>query len=82
MNRPRHSLAMRKQAVDHLIAYCEKNVPETIIEAAQDAADFLKWAAKREIAMRELDRIERERPEVYAVLTAFPGCDVSIKEPV
>lgn len=59
MTRPRHSLAMRKQAIDHLIAYCEKNVPETIIEAAQDAADFLKWAAKREIAMRELDLIER-----------------------
>ena len=29
---------------------------------------------------RLVDRIERERPEVYAVLTAFPGCEVSIKQ--
>ena len=71
---------MRKSAIDHMVAYCRGKIPETIIEAGEDAADFLKWAARRETAMRELDRIERERPEVYAVLTAFPGCEVSIKQ--
>lgn len=77
MSRPRHSLAMRRQAIEHLIALYRKDCADTILEAAEDAADFLRWAAKRETLLREIDELERKRPEVVAVLNAFPGATIT-----
>lgn len=82
MSRNRHSLAVRRQAVEHLIALCANTASSTVIEAAQDAADFLKWAAKRETLLRDLDHLERHRPEVVAIMTEFPGSSVSLAEPM
>ena len=81
MNRQRHSLAMRKQAIDHLIAHGRSTgISETILEAAEDGADFLAWVVKREKLLRELERLERDRPGLCEALTAWPGADVRVIE--
>jgi hypothetical protein len=77
LNRPRHSLAMRRQAIEHLIALYRKECDDLVLEAAEDAADFLRWAAKRETLLRDLDELERKRPEIIAVLKEFPGSDIT-----
>lgn len=81
MNRPRHSLAMRMQAMTHIIAHARATgIGETILEAAEDGADLIGYLAKREKLLIELDRLERDRPGLCAMLTAFPGSEVGIVE--
>lgn len=79
MNRPKHSNAMRRQAIDHLIAHARATgIGETILEAAEDALADLVWVYKREKLWRELDRLEREKPGLCEALTTWPGSDVRI----
>ena len=62
MNRPmrsRHSLSMRKQALDHILAYARNaGLSETILEAAEDAVDDLAWVYKRSKLIAEVKRLE------------------------
>lgn len=80
MTRARHSLAVQCGSLRHIIAMCEKDLSPTTLEAANDLLATVSWMVKRETLLRDLDRLEKQRPDVYAVMVAFPGCDVKIAE--
>lgn len=81
MTRSRHSLAMQLGSLRHVIALHEKELPGATLEALNDLLATVSWMVRRETLLRDMDRLEKQRPDIYAVLTAFPGCDIKVKEP-
>lgn len=75
--RSRHSLSMRKQALDHILAHARNaGLSETILEAAEDAVDDLAWVYKRSKLIAEVKRLEEQKPGLCEALTAFPGSEL------
>lgn len=78
MSDPR-SLSYQRQCVEHLIALCtdKKGMTGPIIEGAKQAARTIGWIEKRAELIREVDRLEREAPELADLLREFPGAHVA-----
>lgn len=72
------SLAMRRQAIEHIIASC-KGIDPTILQAAQEGVRVLLWLERRQAAMKAVANLEQEQPAVLSLLTEFPGSRVDLR---
>jgi hypothetical protein len=76
-NRP--SLSIARQSIEHLIALHEiysDGSMRTICANAKHGCVVLAWLERREELMRALDNLERQRPDLVDLLTAFPGSQI------
>ena len=75
------SLSFQRQSIEHLIPACEKTDPQ-LVPALKAAALTIGWIERRAELIREIDRLEREAPELAEILRTLPGTRiVDINEP-
>ena len=77
--REKLSLSFQRQCVEHLIALChEEN--STVVEGALQAALTLGWLERHGEALKMLEVLRRERPDLYATMrviaSEFPGVKI------
>lgn len=74
-----HSLAMQVSAIRHVVNdFAARSDPsDTILEAAMNGLKTLEFFNRRESLVREVDRLEKKHPELLAILTAFPGSEIT-----
>lgn len=78
MSDPR-SLAYQRQCVEHLIALCtaKRGMSGPVIEGAKQAALTIGWVEKRAELIKEVERLNKEAPELAEILKEFPGSKIA-----
>lgn len=71
----KRSLAFQRSCVEHLIAL-HRDESDSILEGAKQAALTLAWMEKRGELLRELVRLEREAPDLSALLREMPDARI------
>lgn len=81
------SLTFQRSCIEHLVALHSKDVENTIIEGAKQAALTIGWIERQAEILRMLDTLRKERPDLFAIMSEcasyFPGtkiADVPVKQ--
>lgn len=74
MTPPRFTISQQRQAVEGLLAFAKVG-SETEL-AARQAALTLAWIERRSELVKEVERLDREAPELLSVLKEFPGAKI------
>lgn len=78
MSKP--SLADQREAVEALIFLATQDNAQphgAMVAVARQAVLTLAWLERKENLIRELDRIERDAPEISAALKQWPGLQIT-----
>ncbi|MFM7010622.1 MAG: hypothetical protein ACKO0Z_15055 [Betaproteobacteria bacterium] len=75
------SLSFQRSCIEHLIALHSKDVENTIIDGAKQAALTIGWIERQAEVLRMLDTLRKERPEIFGIMCevarVFPGSQIA-----
>lgn len=75
------SLTFQRSCIEHLIALHSKDVENTIIQGAKQAALTIGWLERQAELLRMLDTLRKERPDLFAIMSEcaaqFPGSKIA-----
>lgn len=83
MSAPAHTITQQREAVECLINAALERAPiplsagSPIFEAAKKAVLTLAWIERRADLVKEVERLEREAPQLATLLREFPGAKIS-----
>lgn len=69
------SLAMQRQAVEHLLALHE-DAASTVAASVRDACRTLAWMEKRQELIRAIADLNKRAPALAAILLEFPDAQI------
>ena len=73
-----YSIAQSRQALEHALSAYEQGDPSgTVVAAARAGILTLGWLERHQDLMREINRLNIERPELAELLKTFPGAKIT-----
>lgn len=74
------SLAAQRQALRHCVEIARRDLGPEIIAAAESGLATLSWLERRADLVRALAELDRTAPGLAALIEAFPGSRLAVRE--